>query len=113
MTMPDDELAQLLAPSEGERVASGLFAAKERVGIALDVAWMLAMAIGVTWGLWTYAGPWALTAGGLVLAALTNLAAYLRARADSEPAPLPVDVDPEPAPLPGPEDAGPLHVSGR
>lgn len=47
----------------------------------LDVLGLLAIAAGVTFGLWVLVGPVALVAGGIVILTGSNLAVYLAKRA--------------------------------
>jgi hypothetical protein len=82
---------------------------KETISTFLDVAAMVAISVGVGWGLVTVLGVWGIALGGVVLGVLNLVAGIAR-----QPVPAP-EPEPEPVavrvPLPGPEDAGPLHVS--
>lgn len=110
--MADDDLRMLLAPDQSEVAVSGLYVLKERIGVALDVLWMLSVSVGVVLGAWPYWHGWALVAGGGLLSLLTQGAATLRAHS-TERADRPDLQPPAPTSPPGPEDAGNLHVSGR
>jgi len=84
---------------------------KEHVSTVLSTVAILAIVVGLTWGLWPHIGPWSLCAGGVALAVLVTIADSAR-KPDALPA---VEPDPEPVtkPLvPGPTDAGNLHAKG-
>jgi hypothetical protein len=82
-------------------------ATKEQVSTFLSTVAMLAITIGVTWGLWPTWGPFAMCVGGVVLAALVSLSDLARR---PEPA-MPKPALPKPSP-PGPSDPGNLHTKG-
>lgn len=87
--------------------------AKERVSTMLSTVAVLAITVGVTWGLWAHIGPWALCAGGLVLALMVQLADNAR-RASSGGADglrAQSTAPNEPGP-PGPTSPGNLHTKG-
>jgi hypothetical protein len=80
---------------------------KEHASTLLSNVAVVAVAVGVGWGLWPHVGPWALCAAGLTLAALIGVADWLR-----RPRPLPEapgEAQPQP---PGPSDPGRLHTRG-
>lgn len=90
-------------------IAEGPDLAKEQVSTFLSTVALVMVTAGVTVGLWSHAGPWALCAGGVTLAVLVSFADYLR-----RPRPLP-EVDPDPEPPkgpPGPTSPGNLHTKG-
>jgi membrane protein YdbS with pleckstrin-like domain len=82
---------------------------KEHLSTWLSSAAILAVAAGVTWGLWQFLGPWSLCIGGVVLALLVAIADVLREPAQSPP---PAEPTGKPQP-PGPTDPGNVHVSGH
>jgi hypothetical protein len=81
---------------------------KEHVSTLLSNVAILAMVVGLTWGLWSHLGPWALCAGGFALAVLVSVTDFAR-----RPQLLP-EAEPAPPPKgpPGPTSAGNLHTKG-
>jgi len=57
----------------------------ERITTALDVAGLVAVAAGLSWGLWAVIGAYALAVGGTVILAGSRLAAWLAVRPPAEP----------------------------
>lgn len=104
-----DELDRLMAPAPTEVAVARMYLLKERVGVLLDVAWMLAICGGLAWSLWGPMGAGGLIVGGALLAVFTQAAGWLRDREPkAEPAPDLI----APKSLPGPKDAGNVHISG-
>lgn len=79
------------------------------MGSLLDVAGILAVAVGATWGLWKWLGPFSLIVGGILLLMMSAVAAAMRDR----PAPVEEKAMTPSEVLPGPGHPGRIHVSGR
>jgi len=81
----------------------------DQVTTALDVAGLLAVAAGVTWGLWAVIGAYALAVGGTVVLAGSRYATWLASR----PVPEVADDADELAPAPAASPTVKSHRAGR
>lgn len=82
---------------------------KEHISTVLSTVAILAIVVGLTWGLWPRLGPWSLMIGGGLLAVLVVLSDTARrpiAAADPGPA------GPAKPTVPGPSDPGNMHAKG-
>lgn len=103
MTRPADDWE----PS-GADVADGPDLVKEHASTLLSTLSMLAVVIGLGWGLWPYLGPWSLCIAGVLLGLIVSITDQMRKPPADPP---PADAPQKPK-LPGPSDPGTLHVGG-
>jgi len=105
---PEDLEAQVYGTEriepETDLKAEGL---KETISTILSAAAILAMAVGITWGVWPWLGPFALCSGAVWVAL-----ALAYSDASRQPKPVTLPRRSGVAVAPGPKSPGNLHTKG-